>query len=251
MSEANSGQSNQPDQSHRPNEGDQLSDEEVNKALKSYEHEFDQMDAFDAQLEGILGERAKAAAILTPLRSQRLLAAFCALCGIKADCVGSQDGAVALLTQLDGQAPEHAAASLTHLISGLSVILIVNRADKLEAKPWIDGKSGEKVPPPVVLAQEPQFVEGYLIGVEGRKSIHLQHDGIMSDGMDRDQASKVIFEETNQVRHRGFHPFEHLLHHHRKDSDPTSKNDHGDHSDPNDQHGQHGTHDDHGTDLHK
>jgi hypothetical protein len=235
MSDANSDQSSQ---SGQPDEGDHLSDEEVNKALKGYEHEFDQMDAFDAQLEGILGERAKSAAILTPLRSQRLLAAFCALCGIKADCVGSQDGAVALLTQLDGQAPEHAAASLTHLISGLSVILIVNRADKLEAKPWIDGKSGEKVPPPVVLAQEPQFVEDYLIGVEGRKSIHLQHDGIMSDGMNRDQASKVIFEETNQVRHRGFHPFEHLLHHHRKDgkdNDQSGENGHSSQDDQGDQ----------------
>jgi hypothetical protein len=233
MSEANS------EEPRKHNDGDHLSDEEVNRALKGYEHEFDEMDAFDEQLEGILGERAKSAVILTPLRSQRLLAAFCALCGIHADCVGGQDGAVALLTQLDGQAPEHAAASLSHLISGFSVILIVNRADKLVAKPWIDGKSGQKVPPPVVLAQEPPFVEDYLIGVEGRKSIHLQQNGILSKGITHDQASQIVLEETKQIRpHHGFHPFEHLKHRHdekrgKNDRDHNAAGEqHGDSSDP-------------------
>ena len=58
--------------------------------------------AFDDELQGLLGNKAKAAVLITRVASARLLAAFCQLSDVSADCIGSEEGAVAILRNLDG-----------------------------------------------------------------------------------------------------------------------------------------------------
>ena len=95
--------------------------------------EADTAAAFDDELQGLLGNKAKAAVLITRVASARLLAAFCQLSDVSADCIGSEEGAVAILRNLDGDGPEVAARDLTIVVSGMSLVLAVNRADKLEA----------------------------------------------------------------------------------------------------------------------
>lgn len=68
---------------------------------------------FEDELQGLLGNRAKVAVIITRLTSPRLLSAFCELSDISAQCIGSAQGAVAVLRNLDGDGPEAAVKDMT------------------------------------------------------------------------------------------------------------------------------------------
>ena len=147
-----------------------FSEEELEAAMAGFEREFNEAEAakqresqaektdddsdaadvlnaaqsslqFEDELQGLLGNRAKTAVIITRLTSPQLLAAFCQISDISAQCVGSEQGAVAILRNLDGDGPEAAARDITTVVAGMPVILAVNRADKLEAIPvsplWI------------------------------------------------------------------------------------------------------------------
>ena len=75
--------------------------------------------SFDDELQGLLGNRAKVAVIITRLASARLFAAFCQLSDISAQCLASPQGAVAVLRNLDGDGPEAAIKDLTTVVSGM------------------------------------------------------------------------------------------------------------------------------------
>ena len=114
---------------------------------------------FEDELQGLLGNRAKTAVIITRLTSPQLLAAFCQISDISAQCVGSEQGAVAILRNLDGDGPEAAARDITTVVAGMPVILAVNRADKLEAILYVEGESGQTFAPPVLFTSTASFVE--------------------------------------------------------------------------------------------
>ena len=148
---------------------------------------------FDDELEGLLGNKAKVAAIVTRLASARLLAAFCILTDIKAGCIDDEMGAVAILHDLDGDAPEQAAKGLTVTVKGLSVVLAVNRADKLEATVYKQGAATDSLAPPVLFASTAGFVEDVLLGITSLADLASSGTGIVdSTSMDADQAMQVI-----------------------------------------------------------
>lgn len=159
--------------------------------------EADTAAAFDDELQGLLGNKAKAAVLITRVASARLLAAFCQLSDVSADCIGSAEGAVAILRNLDGDGPEVAARDLTIVVSGMSLVLAVNRADKLEATVYLQGKPGQTIAPPLLFTSTAPFVEDLLLGI-------TDEDGLIGTGMkveqsadlDRDQAMAVIAEHT-------------------------------------------------------
>ncbi|KAB7790475.1 hypothetical protein [Bifidobacterium leontopitheci] len=153
--------------------------------------------SFDDELQGLLGNKAKSAVLITRLASAELLAAFCQLSDISADCIGSAQGAVAILHNLDGDGPEAAARDLTIVVSGLSLVLAVNRADKLESTVYLQGKPGEQLAPPLLFSSTAPFVEDLMLGI-------TDEDGIIAQGMtvsrsadlDHDQAMAVIAKHT-------------------------------------------------------
>ena len=157
--------------------------------------EADTATAFDDELQGLLGNKAKAAVLITRVASARLLAAFCQLSDVSADCIGSEEGAVAILRNLDGDGPEVAARDLTIVVSGMSLVLAVNRADKLEATVYLQGKPGQTIAPPLLFTSTAPFVEDLLLGI-------TDEDGLIGTGMkveqsadlDHDQAMAVIAE---------------------------------------------------------
>lgn len=195
-----------------------LSEEEIEQALAGFEEEFressqqdkegssdqtNQEEAdgsrsdFDLELEGLIGNRAKVAVIVTQLASAELLAAFCQLCDISAWCIQADEGAVAVLRNLDGDGPEAAIRDLTTVVSGLSAILAVNRADKLEATLWINGKPGKTYAPPMLFMYTADFVENLMIGTTTVE--RLKQDGVQvldSGDYDREKAMSVIAAHT-------------------------------------------------------
>lgn len=196
---------------------DSFDDEELERALEGFEREFQenrdgtaqdghgdgndperdlQQDlsefehglTFDEELEGLLGDKAKLAMLCTRLQDADLLAAFCSLADISAQCVQANEGAVAVLRGLDGNAPESAAQDLTKVVTGLSALLVVNRADKIEATVYMGGQAGEQLPPPFVFPTLAPFVEDMMLGISTM-------DGLRESGVD------IV--DTNSIDHDG------------------------------------------------
>ncbi|MBT1172865.1 hypothetical protein JS528_05755 [Bifidobacterium sp. MA2] len=211
-----------PDESH-------FSDEDLAKAMEGFEKEFadeetsdasdiDDLDpsldidgidipddassidpafGFDDALAGLLGNKAKMAALVTRIASAPLLAAFCQLSDISADCVGSNQGAIAVLRNLDGDAPEAAARDITTVVGGMSVVLGVNRADKLEVTLYAGGQAGQTLAPPILFNSTPRFVEDLMLGITTVAQLKTQgFEVVDSAGLDHDAAMKVIAEHT-------------------------------------------------------
>ncbi|NMN00921.1 hypothetical protein G1C96_1502 [Bifidobacterium sp. DSM 109958] len=202
-----------------------FSDEELEAALAGFEKEFAEEDAkndakndgasagdadagtgeldgdpsagFDDELEGLLGNKAKAAVLITRLASAELLAAFCQISDISADCVTSKEGAVAVLSNLSGDGPEAAARDLTTVVNGMAIVLAVNRADKLEATMYLKGKAGETFAPPVLFSSTAPFVEDLMLGITTVDGLRGQGLAVVpTSGYDHDAAMKVIAEHT-------------------------------------------------------
>ncbi len=153
--------------------------------------------SFDDELQGLLGNRAKSAVIITRVTSAQLLAAFCQLSDISAQCVGSPQGAVAVLRNLDGDGPESAIKDLTIVVSGMPAILAVNRADKLEATMYMQGKAGQTFAPPVLFASVASFVEDLMLGITDMEGVRASGTEIVdSASLSRDDAMRILAEHT-------------------------------------------------------
>lgn len=152
---------------------------------------------FDDELQGLLGNKAKVAVMITRLASADLLAAFCQLADVSATCVGHSDGAVAVLRNLDGDGPEAAARDLTTVVSGMPVILAVNRADKLEATLYVQGKPGQTFAPPILFSSTPSFVEDLMLGISDLDAVKAEGlPAVDSASLDHRAAMKVIARHT-------------------------------------------------------
>ncbi|WEV72843.1 hypothetical protein [Bifidobacterium sp. ESL0790] len=148
---------------------------------------------FDDELQGLLGNRAKVAVLVTRLSSADLLAAFCQIADISAECLADESGAVAVLRNLDGDAPEAAAKDLTRVVNGMPVVLVVNRADKLEATLYLGGEPGQKFAPPALLDSSPAFVEDLMLGMMDVMGLKAQGEHVIDTGeFNRVKAMKII-----------------------------------------------------------
>lgn len=186
-----------PSASGNDRDPDSFSEEEINAALAGFEDELNGIDSFDSELEGLLGNKAKCAVLITQLSAADLLAAFCQLSDISAQCIEDQSGAVAVLRNVDGDGPEAAARDLTTVVSGLAVVLAVNRADKLEATLYVNGKPGSQFAPPVLFMSTPSFVEDLLIGTSTVDLLKEQGLTVVDAGkMERPEALSVIAKHT-------------------------------------------------------
>ena len=152
---------------------------------------------FEDELHGLLGNLAKVAVMIHRLTSPRLLSAFCELSDISAQCIGSAQGAVAVLRNLDGDGPEAAVKDMTIVVAGMPAILAVNRADKLEATMYVEGKAGKTFAPPVLFTSTAPFVEDLMLGITDMNALE-QADMTIFDSADlaRDAAMSIIAEHT-------------------------------------------------------
>lgn len=181
-------------------ESDHQESSDIDKMLDEAENSL----KFEDELQGLLGNRAKVAVIITRLTSARLLAAFCELSDISAQCIGSEQGAVAVLRNLDGDGPEAAVKDMTIVVSGMLAILAVNRADKLEATMYMEGKPGRTFAPPVLFTSTASFVEDLLLGITDMKT--LIDSGVKvvdSADLSRDEAMEILAEHTRFGRGGG------------------------------------------------
>lgn len=198
---ASDGKSSDQDGASADSSVDSSTDDVANAVNEAMADVVDPSVGFDNELAGLLGNKAKIALIVTRVASAELLAAFCQLSDISAECIGSNQGAVAVLKNLDGDGPEAAAKDLTTVVSGMAVVLAVNRADKLEATMYMQGDAGQTFAPPVLFNSTPRFVEDLMLGIVTLVQLKSQgFEVVNSADLNHDQAMDILARHTRQGR---------------------------------------------------
>ncbi|RFT34342.1 hypothetical protein CG401_00530, partial [Bifidobacteriaceae bacterium NR019] len=130
---------------------------------------------FEEDLQGLLGNKAKVALMITYVQPAQLLAAFCKMASVSARCFDEEQGAVAVLKNLDGNEPEEAVQKFVDFFRGMDVMLITNRADKLTAKVYEYNCEPQEIVAPMALAVWSRAVEDLAIGMETVETISKQN----------------------------------------------------------------------------
>lgn len=186
-----------------------FTDKELEDALLGFEKEFseeqnrDSIDDavkkieqadFEEDLQGLLGKKAKCALLLTAIEPGELLASFCKMAGVNADCFNDENGGVAVLRDLDEDNPEKSVKKFTDYFRGMPAVLMVNRANKIDAKVYEYNRGVLDVVPPMILAMAARCVEDLMICYSSVKD--LKESGIevtSTDDLSDDQAKEIFY----------------------------------------------------------
>ncbi|NMR20588.1 hypothetical protein [Cellulomonas fimi] len=147
-------------------------------------------------VSSLVGDAA-VALLVTPVASAAALAATCALAGVAVDVVPSPVGALAVCRDRSGDAPTGAARSVSQLLKGVPVVLLVRREAQLEASRWLDGARGDDLAPGLVLSDAPEILEDLAIGTVTPDEV----EGVESSvGMSRLRAMRLLASSARKNR---------------------------------------------------
>ncbi|MFF3064392.1 hypothetical protein ACFVQ3_07530 [Oerskovia sp. NPDC057915] len=104
------------------------------------------------------------AVLVTQIAGAEPLAAACSIAQIEVDAVPTGIGALAVLRDLTGDAPQRAAAAISTLVKGVPLILLTRRGEQLTAVRWEDGVEGDTLAPGLVLGGAPEELEDLVTG---------------------------------------------------------------------------------------
>jgi hypothetical protein len=104
------------------------------------------------------------AVLITQIAGAEPLAAACSLAQIEVDAVPTPVGALAVLRDRSGDAPDRAAVTVSQLVKGVPLILATRRGEQLTCVRYQDGASEGTLPPGLVLGGAPEALEDLLTG---------------------------------------------------------------------------------------
>lgn len=157
---------------------DSIDENDINDAMNKFEEA-----EFKEDLEELLGKKAKAAVILAHVDNCEILAALCKLAGVSADCFTEENGSVAVLHNLQNDEPEIAINKFIKYFKGIEGLLIVNRANRLEAKLYKYKVPTQDMVAPMVLSMFSDRVEDLLIGVATLEDLKKQDIEIINSDL--------------------------------------------------------------------
>lgn len=104
------------------------------------------------------------AALITQIAGAEPLAAASSLAQLDLDAVPTAVGAVGVLRDLAGDAPEQAAAAVSQLVRGVPLVLVTRTGEQMTAVRFSDGARGDELAPGLVLGGAPEDVVDLLTG---------------------------------------------------------------------------------------
>jgi hypothetical protein len=135
------------------------------------------------------GGKLQMAALVTPVAEPTALVGALALAGIQADVIGSPTGALAVLRDLEGDAPKASAAAMSAVLTGAEIVLAARGDGQITTTRYSDGACLGDVPLPIVLAAAPVEIEDIITGALALSDI----EGVIStDGVGRGKALRMI-----------------------------------------------------------
>lgn len=104
------------------------------------------------------------AALITQIAGAEPLAAASSLAQLDLDAVPTSIGAVGVLRDVSGDAPERAAAAISQLVRGVPLVLVTRTGEQMTAVRFADGVRGDDLAPGLVLGGAPESVVDLLTG---------------------------------------------------------------------------------------
>lgn len=137
------------------------------------------------------------AAILTQIAGAEPLAAASSLAQLDLDAVPTSMGAVGVLKDLAGDAPEQAAAEISQLVRGVPLVLVTRTGEQMTAVQFADGVRGDELAPGLVLGSAPENVVDLLTGATSVADL----DGVVgSTSISKFKAVRMLTSAARKAR---------------------------------------------------
>lgn len=143
------------------------------------------------------GGEPEFAALITQIAGAEPLAAASSLAQLDLDAVPTSVGAVGVLKELAGDAPEHAAAAISQLVRGVPLVLVTRTGEQMTAVRFADGVRGDELAPGLVLGGAPEEVVDLLTGATSVADL----DGVVgSTSISRFKAVRMLTSAARKAR---------------------------------------------------
>ncbi|MGW2095285.1 hypothetical protein [Promicromonospora sukumoe] len=137
------------------------------------------------------------AAIITQIAGAEPLAAASSLAQLDLDAVPTSVGAVGVLRDRSGDAPEQAAAAISQLVRGVPLVLVTRTGEQMTAVRFADGVRGDELAPGLVLGGAPENVVDLLTGATTVADI----EGVVgSDSISKFKAMRMLTSAARKAR---------------------------------------------------
>ena len=137
------------------------------------------------------------AALITQIAGAEPLAAASSLAQLDLDAVPTSVGAVGVLRDRSGDAPERAAAAISQLVRGVPLVLVTRTGEQMTAVRFSDGVRGDELAPGLVLGGAPESVVDLLTGATALADV----DGVVgSDSISKFKAVRMLTSAARRAR---------------------------------------------------
>ena len=137
------------------------------------------------------------AALITQIAGAEPLAAASSLAQLELDAVPTSVGAVGVLRDLSGDAPERAATAISQLVQGVPLVLVTRTGEQMTATRFTDGVRGDELAPGLVLGGAPENVVDLLTGATAVADV----EGVISStSISRFKAVRMLTSAARKAR---------------------------------------------------
>ncbi len=136
-------------------------------------------DLADAKPMGETGAHIEkdTVALFTPIQNGRVLAAVCALNGVKGQVIETAAGAFAVVDDTSAGAVDSAGQVVSAFVKTQPILALERRAGHITIHQWLAGSKGESLPPGLALDQAPGVITTLMTGAQNIDEIAATHPG--------------------------------------------------------------------------
>lgn len=116
-------------------------------------------------------------ALFTPIQNGRVLAAVCALNGVKGQTIETSAGAFAVLDDTSQGAVDVAGEVVSAFVKTQPILAMERRAGQITVRRWFEGAKGDTLPPGLALDEAPGVITTLMAGTQTIDEIALTHPG--------------------------------------------------------------------------
>lgn len=141
------------------------------------------------------------AAVLTPIPNGRVLAALCAINGVRGQVIETSAGAMAMLDDASERALDRAASAVSSFAKEHPLLALERRDGQVSVWRYMAGTRGDSLPPGLALNDAPGVVTTLLSGAQTIDDLAATHDDkVFSARMGRFKAFRELRSLSRQAR---------------------------------------------------
>ncbi|GIG54311.1 hypothetical protein [Demequina activiva] len=142
-------------------------------------------------------------ALFTPIQNGRVLAAVCALNGVKGQAIETSAGAFAVLDDTTAGAVDTAGEVISAFVKTQPILAMERRAGQITIHRWQGGAKGDKLPPGLALDQAPGVITTLMAGTQTIDEIAATHPGkVFEARMSRVSAFRELRKASKEAKKR-------------------------------------------------